>query len=148
MVWTAAMYPSLAEMDQLAARIGLSERQVRMWFYHRRMKYKKEGSRNKSLTVSNKKRRMTTYSSDDDSEPDTESDADQLGRVSPGEFVEPSNATGMFCWCICNNILFCVEYIGNIRRVLYVETIRLCLVEVNRMEWKRFAFISPTLPKP
>lgn len=93
------MYPSLAEMDELAARLGLSESQVRMWFYYRRMKHKKEGPRKKSLTVSKKKRRrMITYSSNDESESDRESDDDQLGRVSvsPGEFGEPSNATGLF----------------------------------------------------
>ncbi|KAL8113052.1 uncharacterized protein LOC141664054 [Apium graveolens] len=93
--FTAAMYPSLAEMDELAEKIGLSESQVRMWFYHRRMKNKKEGSRKKSSTVSKKKRRMITYSSNDESESDTESDDDQLGRVSPGEFGQPSNATAL-----------------------------------------------------
>lgn len=133
------MYPTLAEMDELAVKIGLSESQVRMWFYHRRMKNKKEGSRKKSLTDSKKKRRMTVYSSNDESESDSESDDDQLGRVSPDGFGEPSNATGMFYWCywcIRNYILefFFLEYIRNIGCMLYVETLMQCFVGENGME--------------
>lgn len=98
MVWSAIKYPTLAEIDELTERLGLSDRQIRMWFYHRREKYKNECSRKKSLKVSaGHKRRMIIYSSDDESESDAESDADS-GKVSPSEYREPLNAAGLFCW--------------------------------------------------
>lgn len=38
------MYPSEAIRAELSMRLGLSDRQLQMWFCHRRLKDKKEGS--------------------------------------------------------------------------------------------------------
>lgn len=44
MVLAAEMYPSEAIRAELSVKLGLSDRQLQMWFCHRRLKDKKEGS--------------------------------------------------------------------------------------------------------
>lgn len=45
------MYPSEATRVELSKRLGLSDRQLQMWFCHRRLKDKKEGVEKKALAA-------------------------------------------------------------------------------------------------
>lgn len=51
MNWTAETYPSEATRADLSVSIGLTDRQLQMWFCHRRLKDKKEGASKNQLAT-------------------------------------------------------------------------------------------------